>query len=161
MHNWSEVLIAQLCLTLCNPIDFSPPGSSVHRVLQARILEWAAMPFSRWSSRPRNQTWVSHMAGSFFTIWATRKAITEIYTNWRTIPHPPLLPVPDITAFMWLIILTIMQYLLFSDWLLLLNWKYSLYILGIRSLPTTWFASISPVLWVVFSLSWWCPLTLW
>ena len=89
MHNWSEVLIAQLCLTLCNPIDFSPPGSSVHRVLQARILEWVAMPFSRWSSRPRNQTWVSHMAGSFFTIWATRKAITEIYTNWRTIPHPP------------------------------------------------------------------------
>ena len=39
--------VAQLCLTLCDPIDFSPPGSSVHGILQARILEWLAMPFSR------------------------------------------------------------------------------------------------------------------
>ena len=160
MHNWSEVLIAQLCLTLCNPMDFSPPGSSVHRVLQARILEWVAIPFSRWFSRPTNQTWVSHMAGSFFTIWATREATIEIYTNWRRIPHLPLPPVPGISACMWLTILNIMQYLFFSDWLLLLNWKYSLYILHIRSLPAIWFANISPVLWVVFSLSWWCPLIL-
>ena len=49
----------QLCLTLCNPMDCSPPGSSVHGILQARILEWVAMPSSGGSSRPRNRTSVS------------------------------------------------------------------------------------------------------
>ena len=46
--------VAQLCLTLCNPMDCSPPGSSVHGILQARVLEWAAISFSRGSSRPRD-----------------------------------------------------------------------------------------------------------
>ena len=49
-----DVLVAHLCLTLCNSMDYSLPGSSVHGVLQARILEWVAIPFSRGSSRPRN-----------------------------------------------------------------------------------------------------------
>ena len=49
----------QLCLTLCNPMDCSPPGSSVHGVLQARILEWVAMPSSSRSSQPRDQTCIS------------------------------------------------------------------------------------------------------
>ena len=49
----------QSCLTLCDPVDCGPPGSSVHGVLQARILEWVAMPFSRGSSRPRERTPVS------------------------------------------------------------------------------------------------------
>jgi len=53
------VLVAQSCLFLCNPIDCSPPGSSVHGILQARILEWIAMPSSRGSSQPRDQTLVS------------------------------------------------------------------------------------------------------
>ena len=48
--------LLQLCLTLCDPMDRSPPGSSVHRILQARILEWTSMPSSRGSSRPRDQT---------------------------------------------------------------------------------------------------------
>ena len=48
-----KVLVAQLCLTLCNPMDCSPPDSSVHGILQARILEWVAIPFSRASSWPR------------------------------------------------------------------------------------------------------------
>ena len=47
----------QSCLTLCDPMDSSPPGSSVHRILQARILEWVAISFSRGSSQPRDQTW--------------------------------------------------------------------------------------------------------
>ena len=51
-----KVLVAQLCPTLCNPMDCSPRGSSVHGILQARILEWVAVPFSRGSSRPRDQT---------------------------------------------------------------------------------------------------------
>ena len=49
----------QLCLTLCDPLDCRPPGSSVHRILQARILEWVVKPFSRVSPWPRDQTWVS------------------------------------------------------------------------------------------------------
>ena len=55
-------------------MDCSPPVSSVHGIPQARILEWAANPFSRGSSRPRNQTQVSCLTGRFFTIWATREA---------------------------------------------------------------------------------------
>ena len=54
----------------CNPIDCSLPGSSVRGILQARILEWVAISFSRASSQPRNQTWVSCIAGRFFTNWA-------------------------------------------------------------------------------------------
>ena len=53
------VLVAQSCPTLCNPMDRSPPGSSVHGILHARILEWIAIPFSRVSSRPKDQTCVS------------------------------------------------------------------------------------------------------
>ena len=69
-----KVLVAQLCLTLCDPMDCSLPGSSVLGILQARILEWIAIPFSRGSSQPRGRTGVSCIAGRFFTIWATRGA---------------------------------------------------------------------------------------
>ena len=65
------VLVAQLCLTLCEPTDCSPPGSLDHGILPARILEWVAIPFSRVSSQSRDQTCVSCIAGRFFTIWAT------------------------------------------------------------------------------------------
>ena len=65
---------AQSCPTLCDSVDCSPPGPSVHGILQARILEWAAMPSSRGSSPPREQTQVSSIAGGFFTIWASREA---------------------------------------------------------------------------------------
>ena len=60
--------VAQSCLTLCDPMDCSLPGPSVHGILQARILEWVAMLFSLGSSRPRDQTCVSCMAGRFFTL---------------------------------------------------------------------------------------------
>ena len=56
----------QLCPTLCDPIDYSPPGFSVHGILQERILEWVAMPSSRGSSLPRDRTLVSCIAGRFF-----------------------------------------------------------------------------------------------
>ena len=67
-------LVAKLCSTLNDPMDCSLPGSSVHGILQVRILEWVAIPFSRGSSWPRNQTQVSCIAGRFFTNWATREA---------------------------------------------------------------------------------------
>ena len=66
--------LLQSCLTLCDPMDCSLPGSSVHRVLQARILEWVAVPSSRGSSQFRDQTrisYVSYIAGGFFTISTT------------------------------------------------------------------------------------------
>ena len=63
------------CPTLWDPMDCSPPGSSVHGTFQARILEWFVISFSRGSSQPRDQTWVSWTAGRFFTNWATREAL--------------------------------------------------------------------------------------
>ena len=71
-------LVIQLCLTLCDPMNCSLPGSSVHGILQTRILEWVVMPFSRGSSQPRDRTQVSRIVGGFFTIWATREAY-ELY----------------------------------------------------------------------------------
>ena len=62
-NHW--VLIAQSCPTLCDPMNCNSPGSSVHKILQARILQWVAMPFSGGSSQPRGWTWVSCMADRF------------------------------------------------------------------------------------------------
>ena len=70
----SEHEVAQSCPTLCDPIDCSPPGSFLHGILQARILEWVAISFSRGSSQPRDRTQVSHIAGRRFNLWATREA---------------------------------------------------------------------------------------
>ena len=69
-----RVCVSQSCPTLCDPMDCSPPHSSIHRILQARILEWVAIPFCKGSSQPRDWTWVSCIAGRFFTVWATREA---------------------------------------------------------------------------------------
>ena len=69
---WSEV--TQTCLTLCDPMDSSLPGSFIHGIFQARVLEWVAISFSRESSQPRDWTWVSCIAGRRFTVWATREA---------------------------------------------------------------------------------------
>ena len=74
-----KLLVTQSCLTLCNPMYCSPPGSSVHGTLQTRILECVTIPFSRGSSQPRDWTWVSCMAGGSFTVWASREAL-KIYT---------------------------------------------------------------------------------
>ena len=70
-----KVKVAQLCPTLCDPTDYT-----VHGILQARILEWVAFPFSRGSSQPRDRIQVSCIAGRFFTGWATREArmLTQI-----------------------------------------------------------------------------------
>ena len=63
-----KVSATQLCLTLCHCVDYSPPGSSVHGILQVRILEWVAISSSRGSSQPEDQTQVSCIAGKLFTI---------------------------------------------------------------------------------------------
>ena len=68
-HKQMKVKVTQSCLTLFDPMDYS-----VHGILQARILEWVAFPFSRGSSQPRGQTQVSRIAGRLFTSWATGEA---------------------------------------------------------------------------------------
>ena len=78
LNPW-RVLAAWACPTLWDPIEGSLPGSSVHGILQARILEWAAMPFTKGSSWSQDRTQVSHIAGGFFTNWATREA----YNIWN------------------------------------------------------------------------------
>ena len=83
----SESEVAQSCQTLCNPMDCSPSGSSVHGIFQARALEWVAISFSRGSSQPRDQTRVSHIAGRRFTVWATREA--HFNFTLYVLPHPP------------------------------------------------------------------------
>ena len=62
------LVVAQLCLTLCDQMDCISPGPSVHGILQARILGWVAILFFRGSSQPRDQTRVSCIANRFFTI---------------------------------------------------------------------------------------------
>ena len=74
-------LVTQSCLTLHDPMDCSPPGSSVHGILQSRILEWIAISLSRGYSWPRDPTQVSCIIGRFFTIWTTRKALKQGNTN--------------------------------------------------------------------------------
>ena len=80
-------LAAQLCPALCDPVDCSPPGSSVHGILQARILEWVTTLSSRGSSQPRDWTQVSGITGRFFSIWATSVAccccceVTSVVSN--------------------------------------------------------------------------------
>ena len=66
--------VAKLCPTLCDPVDCSLPGSSLHGILQARVLERVAISFSRGSSQPKDQTQASHIAGRCFNLWATREA---------------------------------------------------------------------------------------
>ena len=69
----SESEVAQSCPILCDPMDCSLPGSSVHGIFKTRVLEWVAISFSRGSSQPRDQTQVSWVVGRRFTIWATRE----------------------------------------------------------------------------------------
>ena len=64
----SESEVAQSCSTLCDPMDCSLPGSSLHGILQARVLEWGAISFSRGSSRPRDRTLVSCIPGRHFNL---------------------------------------------------------------------------------------------
>ena len=80
--------VAQSCLTLCNPV-----GYTVHGILQAGILEWVTFPFSKGYSQHRDRTQVSHIAGRFFTSWATREAHICIKLGpkwfWYTVKNLP------------------------------------------------------------------------
>ena len=75
----SESEVPQSCPTLRDPMDCSLPGSSVHGIFQARTLEWVAISFSRRSFPPRDWTWVSHIVGRRFTIWATKEVLPRLH----------------------------------------------------------------------------------
>ena len=80
-----KVLAVQSCPTVCTPMDCSLPGSSVHGFLQARILEWVAIPYSKEYSQWRDQTQVFWIAGRFFMVWVTRDSNTTNTTYWELI----------------------------------------------------------------------------
>ena len=76
---------------LCDPTDCSLPGSSIHGIFQARVLEWVAISFSRGSSRPRDRTQISHVVGRHFTVWATREVLYSFSLS--------LSPLPSLSCF--------------------------------------------------------------
>ena len=80
-----KVLMLSHVQLLFDSIHYTPPGSPVHGILQARIiLEWVAFPFSRGSSQPRDQTWVSCIAGRFFPdCWHNYRMLREVGIYWR------------------------------------------------------------------------------
>ena len=82
------VFVAQSYLTFCDLMDCSPPGFSVHGISQERILEWVVIPFFRGSSWSRDRTWVSCIAGRFFSVWATRGQLPKtsriLWILWRS-----------------------------------------------------------------------------
>ena len=127
-EKWSEV--AQSCPTLCDPMDCSLPGSSVHGILQARILEWVSMPSFRESSWPRDRTRVSHIVDRCFTVWATRRNRPNCLnfslsdTNWDDFPFFPLFQFYIIVSFCFYnqisIIMKSQYVLLFNDFKLFL-----------------------------------------
>ena len=82
---WSESEVAQLCLTLFDPVDCRPPGSSIHGISQARILEWVAISFSRGSCRPKDRTRVSRIADRRLNLWATTEDPSKSWTVWRSV----------------------------------------------------------------------------
>ena len=105
----NDFLVFQSCPTLCNSTDFSMPGSYAYGILQARI----AIPFSRASSQPRDETQLSCIAGRFFTIWATREAhkqsrnriwpqITEMHMKGMNLVSPEACIFPYIFVIQWL-----------------------------------------------------------
>ena len=99
IYVYTCVLVVQSCLTLWDPMDCSLSGSSVHGILQARILDWVAIPFSKGSSQPRSRTQVSCTAGRFFIIWVTREAhlCLSIYIFISPSPFSSLLSIQMVT----------------------------------------------------------------
>ena len=88
--------VTQLCPTLCDPMDCSLSGFYVHGILQARILEWVAIFFSRESSQPRYRTQVSCISSRFFTSWATREALHIRWNALNLMLFPVFFPLSSV-----------------------------------------------------------------
>ena len=90
-------LVTQLCPMLCDPMDCSPPGSSAHGILQARILEWFAISYSKGSSQPKDRTLVSWIAGVFFTVWGTREALLNTGLTLSPFTHNTFIAITNLS----------------------------------------------------------------
>ena len=96
LAKWKWKWSPSVCPTLCDPMDSSLPGSAVHGIFQAKILEWAAISFSRGSSQPRDQTWVSCVGDRRFTVWATNPSTTSHFSfSWCSLKYLLLLISPS------------------------------------------------------------------
>ena len=120
---WSEV--AQLCLTLCDPVDCSLPGSSVHGVFQARVLEWVAIAFSRGSSGRRDWTRVSCIAGRHFIVTIANikfllSVLGQVFSKPKSKSNGKVLPLLVIRAVLktpWFLITTrAANYIIHTAW---------------------------------------------
>ena len=80
-------LVTQSCPTVWDPVDCNPPGSSFHGILQARILEWVAISFSRGSSWPRDRTWISLFSWQILYHWATWEALHRLWQKLKCYHH--------------------------------------------------------------------------
>ena len=96
-YYWNCCLVAKLCPTLCNPMDCSPPGSSVHGISQARIMEWVSISSPRGSSWPRDWTHISCIDRQILFHWATRESLLLKLTDYTSFSLPYL----DYYSFFW------------------------------------------------------------
>ena len=99
-HIWSKVKSLSR-VRLCDPMDCSLQGSSVHGVFQARVLDWVAISFSRGSSQLRDRTWVSHIARRHFTVWATREALKTCGNKEATLTSSSSTLAQDLSQKIW------------------------------------------------------------
>ena len=113
---WWWWFSCQVVSNSCDPMDYSPPGTSVHEILQVRILKWVAISFSGGSSQPRNWTWVSCIAGRFSTDWAMKEARDKWYNIKKYDFSPRIIPqiIFWLVLFSWNKFLTIKKYALWS-----------------------------------------------
>ena len=118
-QEWSVLsLVAQSCPTLCNPMDCNLPGSSIHGILQARILEWVAMPSSRASSQPRDWTQVSCITDGSFTVWEQVRAHTHPHAQeWYTLKFFSYIWILRKVIFEWMKLLVILSLSVYSPWI--------------------------------------------
>ena len=134
-------------------MDYKSPDSSVHGILQARILEWVAISFSWGSSQTRDRTWVSRTAGGFFTIQALGCPLHQLNTN--SSPHSPQSSIPSFFfLFLWVWVFYIfhmngtVQYLSFCNWLISLNVTSSMFtqVVVCDRIPSVFKAEYSPIM---------------
>ena len=102
-----KVLFTHSSLTPCYFMHYRPPDSSVHGIFQTKILEWVDIPFSSGSSQPRDWTQVSHIAGGFLTLSATREAHCLRQTEWSI----------NVSLFIELVRTTFLKFILLLDWI--------------------------------------------
>ena len=114
--------VLQSCPALCNPMDCSRPGSSVHGILQTRVLEWVVISFSRGSSPPRDRVRLSCIADRLFTNWTSREYIPRVLHKMKNISSRSVFSFSPFHGSFWLKVHTFGKEIKWSSSLLGLNW---------------------------------------